>query len=113
MKRKKKVKPVIPPKPERFLPHVAAQNGQIGRGRATGTRIKRIGENQRLCRPILEDNWVARTRFYSLKLKLKNLLKDTSNRGSFASSSVPEWIRNETKDFSNSSYLKYFAKSRG
>lgn len=47
VKRKKKVKPVIPPKPERFLPHVAGQNGQIGRGRATGRRIKRIGDRRK------------------------------------------------------------------
>ncbi|EFN62235.1 hypothetical protein EAG_12398 [Camponotus floridanus] len=37
-KRKKKSKPVIPPKPERFLPYTVAQNGQIGRdGSATGS----------------------------------------------------------------------------
>lgn len=42
-KRKKKAKPVIPPKPERFLPYTVAQNGQMGRGSsATGAGIKEI-----------------------------------------------------------------------
>jgi len=41
VKRKKKAKPVLSPKPERFLPYTVAQNGQMGRGSsATGTEIK-------------------------------------------------------------------------
>lgn len=55
-KRKKKSKPVIPPKPERFLPYTVAQNGQIGRGGpATGIEINKNLRKSSICRSNVMD----------------------------------------------------------